>query len=92
MERSWPEALTGRHTAGDRNKRSFPNLKAGCLTLGLPAYEGKGVCQGKPIYTQSQSHAFPGEGSWPTKLGEFLPSSMSTTSLLPGIFGNMNAF
>lgn len=35
--------------------------------------------------TLNQAQASLEEGSWPTKLQEFLPSSMSTAPLLPGI-------
>lgn len=84
MERPCHEALTGRaHCC--RKDMSFPKLRPGFLILELPACEGRGVCWGNLIYTKNQTQAFPGEGSWPTELEEFLPSSMSTTSLLPGI-------
>lgn len=54
------------------------------LTLELLSCEETGMCWGNPMYTKSQAQAFPGEGSWPTELEEFLPSSMSAALLLPG--------
>lgn len=45
---------------------------------------------GNPTDTQSQAQAFPGEGSWPTELEEFLQHVGCTLSTWD--FGNVDAF
>lgn len=80
-------------TAGSRTP-SLAALRRGfgysSLQNCLPEKGGHPMDWGNPTDTQSQAQAFPGEGSWPTELEEFLQHVGCTLSTWD--FGNVDAF